>query len=247
MSDTDPSFPPLLNSKPVWAPKRPFDVACLDVQQGDAAAGDIYWAKNNRVLDCAIVLEPEVPFAQSLQMAYVVMVAFGDAFGALAEPEVGLYYHWPDKFIVNGAQVGHLRIAAPVGLTGDQVPDWMIFNLVIDVQGDEDVEPGDAPDQTTLLAEGCAEVTCIGLMESFCRHFLTWVHNWEEEGFRPVHDLWIGRAIGSQGPAEFQANGKTYTGKLMGVDEASQLLLSEDGKNLTTLELQHMIEWQKER
>ena len=244
MQDTNPTFPPLLSSKPVRAPKRPFEIACRDALQGKAEAGDVYWAKNNRVLDTAIVLEPEVPFAQALQMAYVVMVAFGDAFGAVAEPEVGLHYQWPDKFMVNGAEVGRLRIAAPNGIEAGQVPDWLIFNIIIEVHGDAEAEPGLNPNKTTLFDEGCGEVTSVGLTESFCRHFLTWVHNWEEEGFRQVHDSWIGRAIGHEAPAEFQVNGKTQMAKVMGVDEASQLLITKDGKNVETLDLQYMIEWQ---
>ncbi len=84
----------------------------------------------------------------------------------------------------------------------------------------------------------------MGLIESFCRYFLTWVHNWEEDGFRAVHDIWITRAIGHEELVEFSVNGETYTGKVMGIDEASQLLITEDGKNLATLDLQHMIEWQ---
>jgi len=244
MQDINPTFPPLLTSKPVRAPKRPFEIACRDALQGKAEAGDVYWAKNNRVLDTAIVLEPEVPMAQALQMAYVVMVAFGDAFGAVAEAEVGLHYLWPDKFMVNRAEVGHLRIAAPNGTKAGEVPDWLIFNITIEMQGEADVEPGLNPHKTTLFDEGCGEITSVGLMESFCRHFLTWVHNWEEEGFRPVHDNWIARAIGHEEIAEIKVNGETYTGKVMGVDEASQLLITEDGKNVETLDLQHMIEWQ---
>ncbi len=142
MQDTNPTFPPLLSSKPVRAPKRPFENACHDALQGTAEAGDVYWAKNNRMLDCAIVLEPEVPLAQALQMAYVVMVAFGDAFGAVAEAEVGLHYHWPDKFMINRAEVGRLRIAAPKGTKAGQVPDWVSFNIINEMQGEDEAEPG---------------------------------------------------------------------------------------------------------
>jgi len=67
MQDMDPIFPPLLASRPVRAPNRPFENACNDAMQGKAGAGDVYWAQNTRVLDCAIVLEPEVPLAQALQ------------------------------------------------------------------------------------------------------------------------------------------------------------------------------------
>jgi BirA family transcriptional regulator, biotin operon repressor / biotin---[acetyl-CoA-carboxylase] ligase len=246
MEYIDPTFPPLLAGRPVRAPDRPFTAACHDALGGTTSAGDVYWARNNRTLDCAIVLEPEVDLASSLQMAYVVMVAFGDAFGVMAEPEVGLYYHWPNRLLINGGEVGRLRIAAPRGVGFEQVPDWMVFNLMIEMQGDDDIEPGMNLEKTTLFDEGCGEITCAGLTESFCRHFLSWVHAWEEDGFRQIHDTWIARAVGCEGSAEFDVNGEIHTGRVLGLNEMSQLVISKEGGTVAMLDFQHMVEWQGE-
>ena len=42
---------------------------------------------------------------------FALMVAFGDAFGAIGPPEVGVFYRWPMGFVVNAALVGRARAA----------------------------------------------------------------------------------------------------------------------------------------
>lgn len=240
-----PTFPPLLTGKPVTAPRRPFAVACGDVRGGKAGAGDVYYAQNTRIMDCAVVLEPEIPLRQSLQMPYVMQVGFGDAFGVLAEPETALYFHWPDRILVNSAEAGRLRLAAPGGVGLDDVPPWMVLNIVVEIEGEEGAEPGLNPERTNLREEGCIDITCAGLIESFCRHFLAWVHIWEEDGFRPVHDAWIGRAVGYEQPLEFKIDGQPpVTGKVIGLDEAGALLVKPEQGAVTALELDRIIERQ---
>jgi hypothetical protein len=71
-----------------------------------AGAGEVFWSQAVDRLDLAVVLEPEVDEACALQVHFVLMVACGDAVGAIGPPELALQYRWPTAILANGAQVG---------------------------------------------------------------------------------------------------------------------------------------------
>jgi biotin-(acetyl-CoA carboxylase) ligase len=247
MTFREPTFPPLLTGKPVTAPQRPLERAMTDALKGKAGAGDTYWLKSTRVVDVAIVLEPEVPLAQALQMTYVGQVAFLDAFGVLSPPEIALQFHWPGAIMVNAAVAGAYYCAVPDGAGLNDVPDWLIVDLFVHyATNEDDTDPGLNPDRTSLIEEGCAEFTVPDLIESYSRHFTTWVDDWEADGFRRVHDAWIGRAWGQDEPAGFTEDGSEFEAKPVGLDENGNLMVKPDKGAVKTLDfLPHVMRGRK--
>jgi biotin-(acetyl-CoA carboxylase) ligase len=49
------------------------------------------------------------------------------------------------------------------------------------------------PDITSLADEGAGYISRTRAIESLSRHFLAWVSQWEDEGFKPVVDVWNSR------------------------------------------------------
>lgn len=222
----EPTFPPLLTGHPVKRPARPFAEAVDGARRGALGAGDMVWSRNASRLDCAIVLEPEVRRERALEMLYVAMVALGDALGAVAPPEVAVTYRWPQSILVNGGFVGDMPIAMADETAADGAPAWLVIGAEIVLRDDSRRrEPGHAPDRTTLYEEGCGEVTRTSLIESFCRHFLAWVHTWEEDGFAPAHRIWLGRAHDREAEVTIDCAGERLTGTFVGLDESGNLLL----------------------
>jgi len=222
----EPTFPPLLAGHAVKRPVRPFARALEGARAGAFGAGDVVWSRDVNRLECAIVLEPEVTRERAEEMLYVAMVAFGDALGAIAPPEVAVTYRWPQTILVNGGVAGHMPIVLSEETGADGAPAWLVVGAELVLRDDsKGIEPGLDPDRTTLYEEGCGEVTRTGLLESFCRHFLSWVHSWELEGFAPVHAMWLGRAHDREKPVEIDCGGKTLTGTFVGLDERGNLLL----------------------
>jgi hypothetical protein len=79
----DPQFPPLLKGHAV-APGVAASACALDaLRDGKAGAGDLFWSRSEDRLNMAVVLEPDVALGKAAQMQHVMMVAFGDAFGAI--------------------------------------------------------------------------------------------------------------------------------------------------------------------
>jgi len=234
----DPTFPPMLSGHGLDVGVELFGEACRRAATGEAGAGDVFWGRRTDRLQCAVVLEPEVSADHSLQMVYAAMLAFGDAFGAVAPPEIGMFYRWPATFLVNDAVVGMLQVALPELDAADVVPDWLVVAVDIAIMPDPLADdPGSNPDNTTLHDEGCAEVTRTGLVESFCRHFLVWINEWSDEGFEPLHRHWLQRARDHNEETTLDHMGKTHCGIFVGLDEDGNLLLRDGGGAVVSLSL----------
>ena len=169
------------------------------------------------------------------------MVAFADSFGAIGPPEVGVFYSWPDRFTINAAEVGRARIAMPECVP-ETVPDWLVIGVDVRIHPDTSgPEPGHRLQSTSLWDEGAGEVDRTLLAESYARHLLTWINNWNEEGFKPVHESWIGRANGHNEVLEIKWQGEKHKGKFVSIDEEGNLLLKKKSAT-TSLPLAAIIE-----
>jgi BirA family biotin operon repressor/biotin-[acetyl-CoA-carboxylase] ligase len=240
-----PVFPPLLTGHAVRPPARPFDVAVDGARGGTLGAADIVWARDAARLDCALVLEPDVDRVRAAEMVFVALVAFGDSFGATAPPEVGLTYRWPATLCVNGARAGGVRAAISAQDDGEGHPHWMVVGLGLDIRRSRGAgEPGLAPDETDLVEEGCGDLTCTDLLESYSRHLLTWIHTWQTEGFRAVHDLLLFRSEGYREPVTIDFAGTVVEGRFVGLDDHGNLIL-ETASGTRLLEVLDVIDMPK--
>ncbi len=234
----DPVFPPLLNGLAVAPGTDTASVAVAAVIAGEAGAGDLYWSQSEDRLNMAIVLEPDVALSRAAQVRHVLAVAFGDAFGAISPPEIAVHYRWPGDILVNGASAGRITLDVPAGLDADQVPAWMVLGLDVAITLDLSVDnPGEVPDRTTLHEEGAGDVTRTMLLESVSRHFLTWIDGWMNEGFKSVHENWLGRATGSDKDVTVSHAGATVSGRVTGMDEEGNLLFTPADRPVQALAL----------
>ncbi len=222
-----PGFPPLITGHPVSASSDAFAEALAAVKGKQAEAGDLYWSEAVNRLDFALVLEPEVSASRALQVHLAVMVAFGDALGALAPPETAVHYRWPSTLLVNGAEAGRVRTALTATRSADEVPAHMVTGVTLSIHPAVAGEPGLSPQTTSLWDEGCTDVDRTRLVESISRHILAWIDTWETEGFRPVHEIWCGRAEGRDESVTV-AGAATPKGGFIGLDEDGNLLVREN-------------------
>ncbi|MGD9868581.1 MAG: biotin/lipoate--protein ligase family protein [Hyphomicrobiales bacterium] len=234
MKIPDPIFPPLLKGHPVESDQDAFETACGGAVSGRLGAGDVVWSRNPYTLDLAIVLEPDVPAATAVQMMPLLMVAVGDSIGALTPPQVGQTFTWPDIVRINGGEAGVVRGALPKDASPDTAPAWLVVGFGMrHMRGPKDPEPGEVPDITWLGEEGGGELTRTDMIESFCRHFLTWLNHWDDEGFKPVHESWTYRAEERGGDITVESGGESVTGAFVGLDDGGNLLVRRDGRHIS--------------
>ena len=171
------------------------------------------------------MLEPEVAAARCHEMLYLMMVAFGDAAGALCPPEISVQYRWPCVILMNGATIGTVNIELPPTADHSE-PDWMVVGIDVDIKpGQFVMDPGEMQDRTTFWDEGCGEIHRTELLESTSRHMVNWIHTWNEEGFKPVHDNWWQRISENE-----QLAGPLHDkGRLIGLDETGNALVDDQG------------------
>lgn len=238
----DPQFPPLLTGHGIKGAEPAFETACAGAAAGRFGAGDVVWSRNVWCLDLALVLEPEVPLAGAVQMVPLAMVAAADSIGSLLPPQVGLTFSWPVTLRLNGAVAGAVRAGVPPGVSSQDVPPWLVVGLWLrHLRRSEDPEPGEAPDITWLSEEGGQELTRTELIESYCRHFLTWLHLWQTGGFRPVHEAWLFRAEGRRSTIAVETpDGTRVEGDFLGLDEGGNLLVKDQGGLVRSL---HLVDW----
>ncbi len=232
-----PTFPPLLNGIAVDG-SEPFAVARAGAISGSAGAGDVFWSTSPADMKLAVVLEPDVDAGRAMQMLFATMVAIGDALGALAPPELGIYYRWPGGILINGARVGQTRVALPDNADAATTPDWMVVAMDMRIHGDpDDLDPGLDTENTSLYEEGGIEVTRTDLIESFCRHFLVWVNDWQSDGFKAIHELWTGRYVGLDKTVDLEFDGERHAGAFVGLDDLGNLLYRPEGNDVRSLDV----------
>ncbi len=222
----EPQFPPLLRGQdsgrePPWA------VAKAQALDG-ADPGLLCYRLTPERLQASLLLAPEMRLEAALGTQCVAAIGFADALGALGPPEVGVYFQWPGTILINGARAGNVRTHAPI-IDPDLEPDWLLVSLDLRIYPTQSpLEPGDTPNETSLIEEGCGEVAPTQLLESWSRHTLVWLHRFMEEGFKPVHADWMGRAHGVGEPYTIN----DQTGTFVGLDERGGLLLQTAEKTV---------------
>lgn len=216
----EPSFPPLLTGEAVPARLDPFEKAMAAVL-AEVEPGRIYWSQDAATMRATIVLAPEMPLSQAMGAAFAIQLGLSDSLGALAPPEVAVHFVWPDIIKVNGARCGRVRVAASHTEPTEE-PEWLLIGVEQPVMPVALREPGEFPDETTLLDEGCADITATNLIESWSRHSLVWINRFLGEGMKPLHEAWRGKcdAIGEQVE-------RPEHGLFVGLDEHGGMLLRQ--------------------
>ncbi|WP_193184598.1 biotin/lipoate--protein ligase family protein [Nisaea sediminum] len=232
------SFPPIYRPCRVL-PGTDVENAAAEAARGGADPASLYWLDSAERLECAIVLGPDRPFSETLAAVHVAMVALGDCLGAQVPPQVEVLFGWPDRLIVNGGLAGGVSLTVDPALWGDPsdpVPDWAVLGVKLAMMPAADApEPGMTRQRTTLLDEGCGDLTTGDLLESFSRHFLLWTNRFLSEGLRPIADNWLPRAAKRGEAVELKLAGKEWRGKLLGLDEKGGLVLGESKTPLVPL------------
>ncbi|MDZ4841686.1 MAG: biotin/lipoate--protein ligase family protein [Hyphomicrobium aestuarii] len=150
------------------------------------------------LVEFAVVLEPDEPLATARRAFYAVMNAAADAISAHVSPEKPVVFNWPATIHIDGGIVGGGLFAVPEGALEDAVPDWIVAGVtlrsIVPLKGGRD-SPYDltAVKGTSLEIEGVELLHGEQLIEGFCRHLMFYVDRWQEFGFGPVGETYLGR------------------------------------------------------
>jgi BirA family biotin operon repressor/biotin-[acetyl-CoA-carboxylase] ligase len=180
------------------------------------------WASPPGNLYCSVLARPDCALDRVAELGFAACLGVGGALGALVPPLTDLNYKWPNDVLLNR------RKAAGVLLESATDPDGTLDYLVIGVGVNLSSCPEDtAFPATSLMAEGAGSVEVVTMLDGFCRHFLTWVNRWLEDGFAPLRRAWLSRATGLGEAIEVRrGDGATLSGTFEGLDERGALRLA---------------------
>lgn len=159
-----------------------------------SGAGTLVWTRRFDLAEFAVVLEPDVPLRLARRALYPAMNALGDTLAALAPPQRGIAFDWPDAVRIDHALVGGVRLAWP-GVAEDDVPDWLVFGVMIRTVVMQAGETGLRPLLGGLDEQGFEELSPSAVIESWTRYFLREMDRWSETGFEGAAARWRERSV----------------------------------------------------
>ncbi len=233
-----PSFPPLITGEALAA-GDPFTKAVTRATLGCDSGLLIHQVTADRVAG-AIVFAPEVALERALAVLPACALGLQNALGALVPPEVAVGLGWDGTLFVNGAAAGRLRVAASAR-EPQAVPDWLVVGMEVALIPAADQEGGRDVTRTSLIEEGCGDLSPIRLLESWSRHLLVWLNRLEDEGTGPLIEEWRGLSHEPDEALSLRIGGQVVTGRHAGLGEDFTLLLRQ-GENTRAIALDQLLE-----
>jgi BirA family transcriptional regulator, biotin operon repressor / biotin---[acetyl-CoA-carboxylase] ligase len=177
------------------------------------------WTSPSGNLYSSILLRPQCRAAMAAQLGFVAALGVADAIGELA-PIVGLRCKWPNDLLANGKKVSGILLETEM-VSGDQ-PDFVILGIGINLIS----SPRDTPYPASSLAEeGAPRITPVTMIAELIRHFAGWLTTWQKDGFAPIREAWLSRAIGLGEPIQVRLERDTLHGRFVDLDNDGALLL----------------------
>lgn len=185
----------------------------------EAGAGTLVWVRRYDLVEFAVVLEPDEPLVSARRAFFAGMNAIGDAIAVHCPPEREVQFTWPDTILFDGGVLGGGRLGWPKTCREDDVPDWLVFGVILRAADMAHVEETVAAGGVALLNEGFEMVETEAIVGSFARHLMTAFDRWNERGFEPIARDYLERLT------------PHAAGQRRGIDVNGNLLLSTSAKN----------------
>lgn len=202
--------------------------------EAGAPAGTVVWAKQQLSgrgrrgrawqspvgnLYCSIILRPTTTPDVAAQLSFVTALALGEGVYEHLPPTVSLRYKWPNDVLIDGKKIAGILLESQVGEQGRL--ESVIIGTGINIAS----FPSDAERPATSLGEAGVDLGVGGVLSVYTRALRHWVVRWEEEGFEPVRDAWLKRAIGLGESIEVRLPNETFSGTFDALDATGALVL----------------------
>lgn len=205
----------------------------------DAAEGTLVWADQQTNghgrfgrswispagnLYFSLLLRPDRPPAQAMQLTFAAAVAVAETLGALLPEAATVTCKWPNDVLVRGRKIAGILLESSVDQTG------MVDSLVVGIG----VNVGSHPSTETLLypatsmaAEGAPDVLPGDVLQRFCAAFLDWYRRWQTAGFEPLRESWLGRAEKLRQAVSVRLDTETLNGVFADLDPSGAMVLQQ--------------------
>jgi len=179
-----------------------------------AGAGTLVWVRRYDLVEFAVVLEPDEPLRSARRALFAGMNALADAIAAHCPPEREVTFDWPDAIRFDAGLLGGGRLGWPAECTEDDIPQWLVFGVILRAADMAHLPEVQAASGVSLLGEGFEMIETDAIIESFSRHLMTAFDRWKERGFEAIARDYLERLP------------KHKAGEIRGIDVNGDLLVA---------------------
>jgi BirA family biotin operon repressor/biotin-[acetyl-CoA-carboxylase] ligase len=177
------------------------------------------WTSPPGNLYCSLVLRPDCPTREAVQLAFVAALGVAGMVGSHVPPLVPLRFKWPNDVLLGKGKIGGILMEAEG--KGDRL-DWMVLGVGVNLASHPDQTRYPATD---IRAETDTKVSAEEALVGFSRHFLAWTNRWLEDGFAPIREAWLARAAFKGETIDVRLPNETLTGRFADIDASGALVL----------------------
>jgi BirA family biotin operon repressor/biotin-[acetyl-CoA-carboxylase] ligase len=235
MSDTPPRLPPFFRLVAFDTVGSTSEEANRLASDG-AAEGTLVWARAQSAgrgrrgrswssppgnLYLSLILRPNCRPAMASQLGFVTAVGLGEALDALLPPESERpRYKWPNDLLVGGRKISGILLDASTGADGRL--DWLAVGIGVNIAS----FPSETSYGATSLHEaGAGAVSVEQVLEVFAVHWLDRFEQWRREGFGPIREQWLARALALGDTVEVRLEREALSGRFVELGESGALIL----------------------
>lgn len=194
-----------------------------DVQTGGRGRQGRPWAPAAGNLFATLLIRPQMSAADAARLSFAACIAVSDLFAAYgATPQM----KWPNDALLNG------RKAAGVLLEGSGVGDrldWLAIGIGVNLVDHPPADASTLHPPTSLLAETGQSVTPDEALTTIAASLTKWEATLACDGFAPLRDAWLSRAVKLGEVITARLPEKEITGVFEDVDETGALILRVKG------------------
>lgn len=179
------------------------------------------WSSPKGNLYMSVVLRPGCAPGVAAQLGFVAAVALAETLADILPGEGRVRLKWPNDVLVDGAKASGILLEAMAAGEGGAGP--IVLGVGVNLQS----RPETGLYRTISLAEAGCPVRAPGeLLERFAARLLSCYELWRRDGFAPLREAWLTRAIGLGEQVEVRLDRETLSGRFEALDESGALALA---------------------
>lgn len=200
------------------------------------AGGLVVWAKSQGAgrgrrgrswislpgnLYVSLLLRPHAPPRAALALGFAAALAVAEAIQTTA-PGAIVGLKWPNDVLLGGKKIAGCLLESR--LSPDGKLEWLVIGTGVNVAH----HPEGTEFPATHLAQAESTVCIESVLEAYLASFARWQERWENQGFEPIRQAWLGLAVGLGQPIKVRLENETLDGRFAALDAHGGLELAMD-------------------
>lgn len=194
-----------------------------ETQTGGRGRQGRAWAPAPGNLFATLLIRPDMSAADAARLSFAACLAVGD----LIEAEGGAAeMKWPNDPLLNGRKVAGVLLEGTGA--GDRL-DWLAIGIGVNLADYPPADPDAAHPPTSLRAATGRAIAPGDALTIIAASLATWTETLRRDGFAPLRDAWLSRAVKLGQVITARLPGREITGVYEDVDETGALILRAKG------------------